>query len=125
MKHEIYNILNDMSEYLNITQMKRLQEVLLKRMEETEEEVESIENITYMEMFLAAKRIEGCSERTILYYKSSIENLLRCVELPLRKMTTDVLRKYLSDYQARNNCWKVNVDNVRRNLYSFFSCLEE
>ena len=51
MKHEIYNILNDMSEYLNITQMKRLQEVLLKRMEETEEEVESIENITYMEMF--------------------------------------------------------------------------
>ncbi len=125
MKHEIYNILNDMSEYLNITQMKRLQEVLLKRMEETEEEVESIENITYMEMFLAAKRIEGCSERTILYYKSSIENLLRCVELPLRKMTTDVLRKYLSDYQARNNCGKVTVDNVRRNLSSFFSWLEE
>ena len=105
--------------------MKRLQEVLLKRMEETEEEVESIENITYMEMFLAAKRIEGCSERTILYYKSSIENLLRCVELPLRKMTTDVLRKYLSDYQARNNCGKVTVDNVRRNLSSFFSWLEE
>ena len=58
MKHEIYNILNDMSEYLNITQMKRLQEVLLKRMEETEEEVESIENITYKDIDNAVKAFQ-------------------------------------------------------------------
>ena len=40
-------------------------------------------------------------------------------------MTTEILKKYLSDYQSQNNCSKVTVDNVRRNLSSFFSWLEE
>ena len=125
MNNEIYHILNDMAEHLNIAQMKKLQEVLIKRLEETEEEVEQVNNRDYLDMFLAAKRIEGCSERTIVYYKSSIENMLSRIQIPVRKMTTEILRKYLSDYQSQNNCSKVTVDNVRRNLSSFFSWLEE
>lgn len=62
MNNEIYHILNDMAEHLNIAQMKKLQEVLIKRLEETEEEVEQVNNRDYLDMFLAAKRIEGCSE---------------------------------------------------------------
>lgn len=58
MGHEIYNILNDMSEYFNITQMKRLQEVLLSRMEDTKEEVETIENITYKDLDNAVKAFQ-------------------------------------------------------------------
>ena len=58
MGHEIYNILNDMSEYFNITQMKRLQEVLLSRMKDTKEEVESIENITYKDIDNAVKAFQ-------------------------------------------------------------------
>lgn len=58
MGHEIYNILNDMSEYFNITQMKRLQEVLLSRMEDTKEEVETIENITYKDIDNAVKAFQ-------------------------------------------------------------------
>lgn len=125
MNNEIYNILNDMSEALNITQMKLLQEVLIRRLEGNPETVEPIDNFSYLEMFLSAKRIEGCSERTVTYYKSSIENMLSKIGMPIRKMTTEVLRNYLNEYQARNNCSKVTIDNVRRNLSSFFSWLEE
>lgn len=125
MQNQIYNILNDMSECLNITQMKQLQEVLLKRLLETDEPIETSDNQEYLEMFLAAKRIEGCSERTISYYRSTIYNMLISIDLPIRKMMTENLRLYLTEYQLRCNCGKVTIDNVRRNLSSFFSWLEE
>ena len=125
MNNTLFNILNDMSEHLNISQMKMLQEVLIKRLEETNREVEFSSNENYMEKFLTAKQIEGCSNRTIKYYKTTIEHLLETIDVPLRKINTEMLRKYLSDYQARNNCSNVTIDNVRRNLSSFFSWLEE
>ena len=125
MKNQIYNILNDMSDKLNISQMKYLQEILLKRLNENEEVVENIGNQNYLDIFLAAKHIEGCSERTISYYRSTIENLIITVQLPLRMMTTEIIREYLTEYQARRDCGKVTLDNIRRNLSSFFSWLEE
>ena len=125
MDNQIYNILNDMSEYLNVSQMKKLQEVLIKRLEEPEREAETVTNMDYLEMFLTAKQIEGCSGRTIQYYKATIEKFLQKIENPLRKVNTEMIRQYLSDYQAKNECSKVTVDNVRRNLSSFFSWLEE
>ena len=125
MDNQIYNILNDMSDHLNVSQMKKLQEVLIRRLEDAREETETITNTAYLEMFLTAKRIEGCSERTIRYYRVTVEGLLQKIDTPLRKMTTEMIREYLSDYQAKNGCSKVTIDNVRRNLSSFFSWLEE
>lgn len=125
MDNQIYNIISDMSEVLSIAQMKKLQEVLIARLGEDIVEKTEIDNMSYLEMFLAAKRIEGCSERTIDYYKSTIKAMLERVNVPVRKMTTEILREYLSKYQELNNCGKVTIDNVRRNLSSFFSWLEE
>lgn len=125
MDNQIYNILNDMSELLNVSQMKKLQEVLIRCLEEPEKEAETVTNMDYLEMFLTAKQIEGCSGRTIQYYKATIENFLQKIENPLRKVNTEMIRQYLSDYQAKNECSKVTVENVRRNLSSFFSWLEE
>lgn len=125
MDNQIYNIINDMSEILNVAQMKRLQEVLIKRLVTQQETPEENDNISYLDMFLTAKRIEGCSERTIEYYKSTIKAMLNKIDIPVRKMTTEILREYLSQYQRINNCSKVTVDNIRRNLSSFFSWLEE
>ncbi len=105
--------------------MKKLQEVLITRLNGEAEEQEEIGNFSYMEMFLSAKKIEGCSERTLSYYKSTIKSLLEKVDIPVRKMTTEILRDYLSKYQEINNCGKVTIDNIRRNLSSFFSWLEE
>lgn len=125
MENQIYNILNDMSDFLNIAQMKKLQEILIKRLDGDDLMTEEISNHSYLDMFLTAKRIEGCSERTITYYKATIEQLLKDITEPLRRMTTEILREYLVRYQKKNNCSKVTVDNVRRNLSSFFSWLEE
>lgn len=79
MKNQIYNVLNDMAEYLYLSQMKHLQEVLIKRLEECSEDVEVVENHDYVEMCLSAKLIEGCSERTINYYRSTLCNLFNCI----------------------------------------------
>ena len=67
---------------------------------------------------LNAKKIEGCSDRTITYYRGTIEHLLAHISTPVRKITTDEVRSYLVDYQQINNCSKVTVDNVRRNISS-------
>ena len=125
MKKMIYDVLNEMSECLSVTQLKRLQEVMLRYLDKTEAEPEPASNEEYLKMFLEAKQIEGCSERTLIYYNSTVQNLIERVTIPVRKMTTEDIRAYLSDYQGINNCSKSTVDNIRRNISSFFSWLEE
>lgn len=125
MEEKIVSILNEMSEYLSITQMKKLQEVILRNFSENEAVKTTIPNEEFLKMFLAAKKIEGCSERTIKYYRMTIQNLLSAIKTTVRKVTTEEIREYLSDYQKINNCSNVTIDNVRRNISSFFSWLEE
>ena len=125
MEEKLVKILNEMADYLNISQMKKLQETLLKHLAENEAKTEEIPNVEYLKMFIEAKQIEGCSERTLQYYRVTIEHMLGSIETPIRKITTDEIRGYLVDYQKVNNCSKVTVDNVRRNMSSFFSWLEE
>ena len=125
MKEIVFEILNDMAEELSVMQLKKLQEVLLKRLQEQDEQVEPAKNDEYLEMFINAKKIEGCSERTLKYYRSSVQHMFSRIETPVRKITTEQLREYLTGYQKINNCGKSTVDNIRRNISSFFSWLEE
>lgn len=125
MKHQIDNILNEMSEFLNVMQMKKLQKVLVLYLDESRQTEEETTNQEYLDMFLTAKQIEGCSARTIQYYRVTVEHMLKKIEIPLRQVNTEDVRKYLIDYQKINNCSKVTLDNVRRNLSSFFAWLED
>ena len=125
MEERLICILNEMAEFLNIAQLKKLQEVLIKNLAEKDAVKTEIGNDEYLKLFLDAKKIEGCSERTLKYYQVTIEHLLSNIQTPIRKITTDELRGYLVEYQKINNCSKVTVDNVRRNISSFFSWLEE
>lgn len=125
MNEKFVEIINDMADVLNAAQLKRLQEVLLKHLVKDETEKKNISNQEYLTKFLEAKKIEGCSERTIKYYRVTVEQLLRKVLDPIRKVTTEQMREYLVDYQKINNCGKTTIDNVRRNISSFFSWLEE
>ena len=125
MEDRLVFILNEMAEYLSVAQMKKLQEVLLKNLAPDAVKKEEVDNREYLKLFLDAKRIEGCSERTLQYYRTTIEHMLSRTETPLRRITTEEIRGYLVDYQKINNCGKVTVDNVRRNISSFFSWLEE
>lgn len=125
MEEKIVVVLNEMSEYLSIPQMKKLQEVIIRTFAENEAAKTEISNEEFLNMFLSAKRIEGCSERTIAYYQMTVQHMLSKTEKSVRKITTEEIREYLVNYQKRNNCSNVTVDNVRRNISSFFSWLEE
>lgn len=125
MKKIVFEILNDMAEELSVMQLKKLQGVLLRRLQEPEEQKEPAHNDEYLEMFINAKKIEGCSLRTLHYYRSSVRHMFSMIKTPVRKITTEQLREYLAAYQQINNCGKSTVDNIRRNISSFFSWLEE
>jgi len=125
MEEKLVNILNEMAEVLSISQMKKLQEVLIRNLNESVKPEKITSNQEYLQLFLEAKKIEGCSDRTLQYYRVTIEKLLGKIEEPIRKISTEQIRTYLSEYQKINNCSKVTVDNVRRNISSFFSWLEE
>ena len=125
MDEKIVSILNEMSEYLSLSQMKKLQEVVLRNLSDSEPEAKPVSNSEYLSLFLSAKSVEGCSARTIDYYRATIEKMLTKITTPVRKVTTEEMRQYLSDYQQINNCSKVTVDNIRRNISSFFFWLEE
>ncbi len=98
---------------------------MLRIFAEKEQVRKQVDNSEYLKMFLDAKKVEGCSERTLQYYRVTIERMIMSTSVPVRKITTEDMRYYLSEYQKLNNCGKVTVDNVRRNISSFFSWLEE
>ena len=77
------------------------------------------------DLFISAKRIEGCSEKTLAYYQKTIEVMLNNVGKDIKQITTDDLRNYLTSYQQQNNLSKVTVDNIRRIISRFYSWLED
>ncbi|MCU6763175.1 Tyrosine recombinase XerC [uncultured Roseburia sp.] len=125
MEEKIVKVLNEMAEYLSIAQMKKLQEVIVEAFAENTVDKTEISNEAFLQIFLDAKKIEGCSERTIKYYRTTIEHFISEMDKQIRKVSTEEIREYLAAYQKRNNCTNVTVDNIRRNISSFFSWLEE
>lgn len=83
------------------------------------------DNVTLKEEFLSAKQVEGCSERSVNYYSSTLDNLIKSLIKPFNQVETEDLRVYLSEYQKRNNASKQTIDNIRRILSSFFTWLED
>ena len=125
----IKEIEQKMASILNNEQKEKLKEVLLYtfyNIEVTSIKDELVEDTTdYTKMFIAAKRIEGCSERTLNYYETTIKTMVEKLSKKVNSIETEDLRNYLSEYQAKNNCSKVTIDNVRRILSSFFAWLED
>ena len=84
MGREIYDIINDMAEVLNASQMQKLQEVLVKRLSEnTVSDYLQTTNMDFLDMFLTAKHLEGCSDKTIRYYRCNIEKMLDTINIPV------------------------------------------
>lgn len=93
--------------------------------EKQNNEDDELTNFNYTELFLSAKKIEGCSLKSIKYYNATILNMLKAVNKNIRSIVTDDLRTYLTDYQMANNSSRVTIDNIRRILSSFFAWLED
>lgn len=124
----IIDIESQMQKKLDNSQLEELHRVLaycLHGYEVNVSDSQIDEEADYIGMFLAAKRIEGRSEKSLRYYKSTIEKLVETVDKTVRHITTDDLRGYLADYQAEHSSSKVTIDNIRRILSSFFGWLED
>lgn len=130
MKQNLINqVVQGMLPYLNNAQMEKLQAVMqhvfwnyeLSPTQNNDEEPR--ENL--VELFLSAKRIEGCSEKSLKYYESTIQAMLDKLEKDVRQIVTDDIRTYLTEYQTQKKSSKVTIDNIRRILSSFFSWLED
>lgn len=125
----ITDVIQGMLPYLNNVQSKRLQEVLQYSLAayEVKENTNKEKNLEqdFVGLFLSAKRIEGCSEKSLKYYKATIVAMLATLEKDVKYIVTDDIRGYLTEYQEKNNSSKVTIDNIRRILSSFFSWLED
>lgn len=130
MKQRFINdVLQEMLPHLNNAQCEKLQEVLrylLFNYEIIENRTNDSDTQTdLVELFIAAKKIEGCSEKSLKYYKKTITTMLESVNKNIKHIVTDDIRTYLRDYQENKNVGKVTIDNIRRILSSFFSWLED
>lgn len=130
MKNElITDIVQQMLPYLDNSQTKKLQQVLehalfqyeiIEAVAPSNDDSENLVNI-----FIAAKRIEGCSEKTLKYYQTIIDAMINAINKSVRHIQTEDLRFYLTQYQKKNQSSRVTIDNIRRILSSFFAWLED
>lgn len=131
MKQQIViDVMQQMLPYLDNEQMKQLQKVLEYTLfnceiTKTKKEESTNDNLKLMDAFVSAKRIEGCSEKTLKYYRTTIKAMVDSIDKNVRRIQTEDLRSYLTDYQEKNQSSRVTIDNIRRILSSFFSWLEE
>jgi len=128
----ISEILDDMASMLTSSQLEELQRVLAYNLynvgiseTKTPCRQEDAQNEKILEMFISAKRIEGCSERSLKYYDSTIRRLFNRIDKHIREINTDDLRCYLANYQKERESGKVTMDNIRRIFSSFFGWLED
>ena len=125
------DIVQGMLSFLDNAQLKQLRDVVettlsgyeITERKETNDSFDTNQNL--LSSFLSAKRIEGCSENTLKYYRKTIEMMFATINKSISHIVTDDLRQYLTDYQKQNNSSKVTIDNIRRILSSFFSWLED
>jgi len=129
----IENLINDIEQamlgVLNNEQMSQLRKVLDYTFRDVNVSSKNGEecggNSELIGSFLSAKRVEGCSDKSMHYYRSTLNNTIKKIGKRIRHITTDDLRSYLNDYQQTSGATKVTVDNIRRILSSFFSWLED
>ena len=128
MKNELINTSEQaMAATLTIDQQRLLHQVLQESMEQVTVTPADNQhrNEDLLSAFVAAKRVEGCSDRTIRYYETTLRKVLAAIPKPIPAITTDDLRRYLDQYQQQSHAGKVTIDNIRRILSSFFAWLED
>ncbi len=135
MKTEVISsITKDMKDSLTDYQLDKLKESLIINFERVEfiiktdelkHKEELDENKKIIDSFISSKQVEGCSDRTIKYYREIIEKFSNSFDKSIKKLTTDEIRTYLSNYKEDGSCSSTTIDNIRRVLSSFFSWLED
>ena len=125
----VEKVINATEDFLDNNQRIKLKEILTKiclnyqieMIEQTKKQGIQKNNTDILNKFISSKEIEGCSNRTLNYYKDNINKMFDAVNLPVNEITTEVLRNYLADYKSNSKAGMVTIDNIRRTLSSFFA----
>ncbi|MEG0297487.1 MAG: tyrosine-type recombinase/integrase [Clostridium sp.] len=127
MENIILEIQRQMACYITSQQMDRLKVILTNNLQGLLLSGPSNykNDLNYCDLFICSKRVEGCSEKTLKYYKLTIENMLQQINKDVSDIETEDLRGFLCYYTEQSNCSKVTIDNIRRIMSTFFSWLEE
>ena len=125
IKMSMQMIINEQQmEFLNQTLLNSLQNRIISDFQ-PEYNDDILDNPKLLSLFISSKKVEGCSEKTLHYYKSSIEKMIAAVKKNVCNVTTNDIRCYLADMQEQRKLSKVTIDNLRRIFSSFFSWLED
>ena len=134
MKNQLIQlILEDMNSTLNHTQLKKLRKVLSIHLTtfsnfepvDSKDKICQLENKEILQRFVSSKKLEGCSEKTLRYYSTTIQKMLTELNQRICDIQTDDIRNYLSDYQVIHKNSRATIDNIRRIFSSFFAWLED
>ena len=128
MKKELINIIEQrMLGILNNEQFAKLHEVLVCSLTMFAENCEETQysNDELLKLFLSAKQVEGCSERSLKYYRTTLSKMNEKINKSVRQVETNDIRTYISNYENESNAGKVTLDNIRRIISSFFAWLED
>lgn len=125
-------IMSAMQTVLNFQQLMILEKMIhrsfhnvdITQQGKTKEELET-DNAAVINLFISSKKVEGCSDKSLKYYFSTINTLFQKLKKKFTEISTNDLRQYLSEYQEIKKSSKVTIDNIRRILSSFFSWLED
>jgi integrase/recombinase XerD len=128
----VEKVINTVEDFLDNNQRIKLKEILteiclnyqIERIEPTKKQEILKNNTNILNKFISSKEIEGCSTRTLNYYRDNINKMFDAVNLPVNEITTEILRNYLADYKSNSKAGMVTIDNIRRTLSSFFAWLE-
>ena len=128
----VEKVIDTTGEFLDNNQRIKLKEILteiclnyqIEIIEQTKKQETQKNNTDILNKFISSKEIEGCSTRTLNYYKDNITKMLDTINLPIDEITTEILRNYLADYKSNSSAGMVTIDNIRRTLSSFFAWLE-
>lgn len=125
MNPVIDEIIQEMLKVLDNSQLIQLKQVLKRRLGKATDDRSKVSNESYIKDYLAAKQVEGCSDKTIKYYQATLRMMFFSLRKHVQKITTEDLREYLGNYQRSRNSSRVTIDNIRRIFSSFFSWLED
>lgn len=133
MKEElIKRIVEESESFLCEEQVRHLKDIICVALEGytvgrilTDNEQQRLNNELLLTAFLSAKKVEGCSEKTLGYYNATLKKMLAGIDKEISKISTNDVRQYLSDFKEKRGSSKVTIDNIRRIFSSFFSWLEE
>ncbi len=135
IKNEVmHKIMKDMVMYLTPYQLKKLKTTLQDKLENVEINLildkekliaDRSSNDTLLKMFLSAKNVEGCSSKTLKYYREILEKFIKDIDKTIKEITTDEIRHYLTNYREERGCSLTSIDNIRRVFSSFFKWLED